>query len=215
MNKKIVCQVGNNKKVMLWCTANQISRPVITSACRPVYRVIQKSLRDFRPLRYSSRDGHAEGSMSTEGETLQVTVLPYSCSVCPPLVTRQMSIFGKFQGTERFLIPCPRHVSSQLPTSGENCKYATVPITKKWRDSLPIDMLLSAVSVLVVAQQSSEVPEGLTNYRRYNLTVFFFGTVWYNMYWQNVSHLSSHWSTISVTRVFSLKQSPSPLPSND
>jgi len=31
------------------------------------------------------------------------------------------------------------------------------------RDSLPIDMLLSAVSVLVVAQSSSEVPEGLTN----------------------------------------------------
>ena len=25
------------------------------------YRVIHKSLRDFRPLRYSSRDGHAEG----------------------------------------------------------------------------------------------------------------------------------------------------------
>ena len=31
------------------------------------------------------------------------------------------------------------------------------------RDSLPIDMFLSAVSVLVVAQSSSEVPEGLTN----------------------------------------------------
>ena len=30
-------------------------------------------------------------------------------------------------------------------------------------DSLPIDMLLSAVSVLVVAQWSSEVPEGLMN----------------------------------------------------
>ena len=26
-----------------------------------IYRVIDKSLRDFRPLRYSSRDGHAEG----------------------------------------------------------------------------------------------------------------------------------------------------------
>jgi len=34
---------------------------------------------------------------------------------------------------------------------------------KTLRDSLPIDMLLSAVSVLVVAQSSSEVPEGLTN----------------------------------------------------
>ena len=34
---------------------------------------------------------------------------------------------------------------------------------KTLRDSLPIDMLLSAVSVLVVAQSSSEIPEGLMN----------------------------------------------------
>ena len=34
---------------------------------------------------------------------------------------------------------------------------------KSWRDSLPIDMLLSAVSVLVVAQSSSDIPEGLMN----------------------------------------------------
>ena len=34
---------------------------------------------------------------------------------------------------------------------------------KTWRDSLPIDVLLSAVSVLVVAQSSSEIPEGLMN----------------------------------------------------
>ena len=34
---------------------------------------------------------------------------------------------------------------------------------KTWRDSLPIDMLLSAMSVLVVAQSSSEIPEGLMN----------------------------------------------------
>ena len=34
---------------------------------------------------------------------------------------------------------------------------------KTWRDSLPSDMLLSAVSVLVVAQSSSEIPDGLMN----------------------------------------------------
>ena len=34
---------------------------------------------------------------------------------------------------------------------------------KTWRDSLPIDMLISAVSLLVVAQSSSEIPEGLMN----------------------------------------------------
>jgi hypothetical protein len=35
---------------------------------------------------------------------------------------------------------------------------------KIWEDSLSIDMLLSAVSVLVVALPSLEVMEGLTNY---------------------------------------------------
>ena len=34
---------------------------------------------------------------------------------------------------------------------------------KTWRDSLPIDMFLSAVSVLVVAQSSLEIPKGLMN----------------------------------------------------
>jgi hypothetical protein len=42
----------------------------------------------------------------------------------------------------------PRHVSK-----------AKAPSTKKtWRDSLPIDMLLSTVSVLVVAQSIFEIP---------------------------------------------------------
>jgi len=30
--------------------------------------------------------------MSTEGETLQISVPPYRCSICSRLVTRQMSI---------------------------------------------------------------------------------------------------------------------------
>jgi len=52
------------------------------------------------------------------------------------------------------------------------CPLAVIPASMPWRlvhkktcrDSLPIDMLLSAVSVLVVAQPSSEVLEGLMNY---------------------------------------------------
>jgi hypothetical protein len=32
-----------------------------------IYRGIHKSLRDFRPLRYSSRDGHAEGEHGNRG----------------------------------------------------------------------------------------------------------------------------------------------------
>ena len=54
--------------------------------------------------------------------------------------------------------------SGPIGPDGGTCKYAKAPSIKKtWRDSLPIDMLLSAVSVLVVAQSSSEIPEGLTN----------------------------------------------------
>jgi hypothetical protein len=77
-----------------------------------LYRVIHKSLRDFRPLRYSSRDGHTEGEHVNRG-----TDTP---SFCPTLQV--------------------------------------------------LDMLLSAVSVLVVAQPSSEVPEGLMNYPVYSIS---------------------------------------------
>jgi len=48
-----------------------------------LYRVIHKSLRDFRPLRYSSRDGHTEGEHVNRGRdtpslcpTLQVPDMP-------------------------------------------------------------------------------------------------------------------------------------------
>ena len=84
----------------------------------------------------------------------------------PPLHSHNSLSFGKFQDTERFLIHCERHFSSRLPPSSGTWKYAKAPSTKKkktWRDSLPIDMLLSAVSVLVVAQSISEIPEGLMN----------------------------------------------------
>ena len=35
-----------------------------------IYRVIRKSLRDFRPLRYSSRDCHAEGEHVNRGRDM-------------------------------------------------------------------------------------------------------------------------------------------------
>jgi hypothetical protein len=54
-----------------------------------------------------------------------------------PLHRHNWLSFGKFQDTELFLIPCPRHVSSRLPPSGETCKYNMAPRTqKKLRDSL-------------------------------------------------------------------------------
>jgi len=60
---------------------------------------------------------------------------------------------------------------------------------KTWRYSLPIDMLLSAVSVLVVAQSSSEIPEGFMNnsvyiyiyINAYINTCGFFGSIFHNI----------------------------------
>jgi len=73
--------------------------------------------------------------------------------------------FGKFQDTESSLISCPRHVSLWLPLAVKTASTPRRLVNKKtWRHSLLLDMLLSAVSVLVVAQPSSEVPEGLINY---------------------------------------------------
>jgi hypothetical protein len=51
-----------------------------------LYRVIYKSLRDFRPLRYSSRDGHAEGEHVNRGRDTP--------SFCPTLQVLEMSTLG-------------------------------------------------------------------------------------------------------------------------
>ena len=51
-----------------------------------IYRVIHKSLRDFRPLRYSSRDGHAEGELVNRGRDTP----PF----CPTLQVLDMSTLG-------------------------------------------------------------------------------------------------------------------------
>ena len=76
------------------------------------------------------------------------------------------------QLTQFWQIPRHRTLSYSLCTPffvttnprGWKCKYAKAPSTKKTlSDFLPIDMLLPAVSFLVVAQSSSEFPEGLTN----------------------------------------------------
>ena len=51
-----------------------------------MYRVIHKSLRDFRPLRYSSWDGHAEGEHVNRGRDTP--------SFCPTLQVLDMSTLG-------------------------------------------------------------------------------------------------------------------------
>jgi len=57
-----------------------------------LYKVIHKPFRDSDLCGTVTWMVTPKGSISTEGETLQASVLPYRCSICPPLVTRQMSI---------------------------------------------------------------------------------------------------------------------------
>ena len=51
-----------------------------------IYRVIHKSLRDFRPMRYSSWDGHSEGEHVNRGRDTP--------SFCPNLQVLDMSTLG-------------------------------------------------------------------------------------------------------------------------
>ena len=51
-----------------------------------IYRVIHKSLRDLRPLRYSSRDGHDEGEHVNRGRDTPIS--------CPNLQVLDMSALG-------------------------------------------------------------------------------------------------------------------------
>ena len=51
-----------------------------------IYRVIHKSLRDFRPLLYSSRDVHAEGEHVNRGRDIP--------RFCPTLQVIDMSTLG-------------------------------------------------------------------------------------------------------------------------
>jgi hypothetical protein len=79
-----------------------------------------------------------------------------------PLYHHNWLIFGRFQDTERFLIPCPRYVSLRLPPSSETCKYTMVPITQTNLERFSTYWYV--VSVLVVELLSSEIPEELMNY---------------------------------------------------
>jgi hypothetical protein len=100
---------------------------------------------------------------SPQGATLlECRVPPMNCFVCkcfcvvhglkPLLHHHNWLSFDKYQDTERLFIPCPCHVSSWIPPISVTCKYATASSTQKnlRRYSLPIDMLLSAASVLVL-----------------------------------------------------------------
>ena len=75
------------------------------------------------------------------------------------------SVLANFKTQNAFLFTVNAIFRHDYPLAVEPASTPRSLVQKKktWRDSLSIDMLLSAVSVLVVAQPSSEIPEGLMN----------------------------------------------------
>ena len=107
-----------------------------------VYRIIHKSLRDFRPLQYSSRDGHAEWEHVNRKE-------------------RHSKFLSCLTGA--------RYVNSWWRGRCQSCNQ--VPFThvqRVWQElDYKIDMLPFDVTILATVPQRSEIPEGLMNYPVY------------------------------------------------
>jgi hypothetical protein len=71
-----------------------------------MYKVIHKSLLDFRRLRYSSRDGHAEGEHVNRGRDTP--------SFCPTLQVLDMCILGDAADVNPVPIKFLRHALQRV-----------------------------------------------------------------------------------------------------
>ena len=81
----------------------------------------------------------------------------------PPLHSHNWLRFPNSKTQNAFLFTVNAIFLHDKPLAVEPVSTPSPLVQKMRRDSLPIDMLLSAVSVLVVAQSSSEIPERLMN----------------------------------------------------
>jgi hypothetical protein len=99
------------EQVVMQCNAISLQLFYGSTIYRPVclflYSIIHKSLRDIRPLQYSSRDGHTEGERVNRGRD--------SPSSCPTLQVLDMSFLlclcwllrSRVQSSERtYELPC-------------------------------------------------------------------------------------------------------------
>ena len=114
------------------------------------YRVIRKSLRDFRPLRYSSRDGHAEGEHVNRGRDTP--------SFCPTLQVLDMFLPHTLHMCGRNLITGFTSAASPRVDISSTCK-----VGQKLIVSPSVDMLPFGVTIPAIVPQRSEIPEGLIN----------------------------------------------------
>ena len=138
---------------------------------KPQYRVIHKSLQDFRPLQYSSWDGHAEGQHVNRGRDTP--------SFCPTLQVLDMSTLGDATDVNpvikflrnvrgRNLIKGLIYAASPSVDISSTCK-----VGQKFGASLSLslDMLPLGVTIPATVSQRSEIPEELMNYPVYSCVV--------------------------------------------
>ena len=123
--------------------SSSFSKSLSSSPSCVLYRVIYKSLWDFRPLRYSSRDGHAEGEHVNRGRDTP--------SFCPTLQVLDMSTLGDAADVNP--------VIKFLPHTCNVCGR-----TETWSVSPSVDMLLFGMTIPATVLKRSEIPEGLMNY---------------------------------------------------
>jgi hypothetical protein len=84
-----------------------------------MYRVIHKSLRDFWPLRYSSRDGHAEGERVNRGRDTPI--------FCPTSQVLDMSTLGDTADVKPVIKFLPR----DLPQLRQRILEAVIAIDRQ------------------------------------------------------------------------------------
>jgi hypothetical protein len=111
MNKKFVYQVGNNKKVILWCTANQIS-----STKYHIHTVC------FSWWLAHSRPKHVEIDKYTKNNCLQIWLYlqDYNTGLDMAIATQSNVIFQAVRViTICQLIPC--HIPEYFICSSQNC----------------------------------------------------------------------------------------------
>jgi hypothetical protein len=85
------------------------------------YRLIRKSLRDFRPLRYSSRDGHAEGEHVNRGGDTP--------SLCLTLQVLDMATLGGAADVNPVIKFLP-HTLQHLAVESSDCLHD--PLSQLW-----------------------------------------------------------------------------------
>jgi hypothetical protein len=147
-----------------------------------LYRLIHKSLRDFRPLRYSSRDGHAEGKHVNRRRgtqifcpTLQVldlgdaacvnTVIKFLPRDLPQLRQRIVEAVAAIdrQILKRVWQELDYRIDICRVTRGGHIEHLERR-TETWSVSPSVDMLPFGVTIPATVPQRSEIPEGPMNY---------------------------------------------------